>query len=218
MSYTDLLNQTAASDFIRKVLPEAAFIAKIVKADILPRYWGPKEGKRTEAEYALCYAATFEIVDYLYTGDSELDAQNEAQLKAFGDWRGIKLSNNYRGAVPTLGKDRIMLSGVGPGNYELGSCDPYFGSNPNEQFFEPSPRLAMFAESKPDGTTGGFVSLLSQDPKVMEAIKLPKTIHGDNLMKAIAATEGAYVVIEVGIEKSEEYGDRNTIAGISSIS
>jgi len=216
MSITSLLNKTKQEDFVKKLLPEAAFLARIVEANTLPRYWGPKEGKRTEPAYAICYAPTFEIMAYLPTGDDELDAQNNAILENYGDWKGLKLHNNYRGTVPTMGDQKLLLSGVGPGNYELGSCDPYFGTQEGEEYFSVSSRLSAFMEAKPDGSIGGFVALLSADPTTQESIKLPSKPFS-NLPKVIAATEGAYLILDMGIESDPQYGERNIIRNVSSV-
>jgi hypothetical protein len=228
-SFTDLLRSTAGSDeaLKTKLLPPARFIAQIVSGpdtpNILPRFWKANKDKPDRA--AQCYSATFKLVDYFPTGDDDTDQYALERLEAFGDWRGKKLSSNGRIVIEPLGPEkRLAVMGIGPGSFALIDTSPDF-----EQSLGWSSELTRFARADDNNRiTGGFVTLLSKEPTVMVPLDIPPVpVEEDEfrswLMNLIAATEGTYCVLEVGVRKytrpgstgEEEFQDLVSVSSVA---
>ena len=223
-SFTDLLTSTqGASEATQtKLLPPAKFIAKISEYNLLPRFWAAKGDKPDRA--AMCYSATFELVDFMPTGDVDRDEFTLSALEKYGDWRGKPLSSNGRGVITSKGPEKIlMVMGIGPGVYGVIDTDSTFTTSLGY-----SQELKRFVKTDDSGTVvGGFVSNLSKDPTVMVPIELPPAPTDDAefqkwLQDLMAATEDTYCVLEVGVRTYKRPGsdveeEAQELVGVSSV-
>jgi len=206
-TFSQLLSgaQGAAEATKVKLLPHAQFLVQIPKYDILPRFWKAKGDKPDRA--AMCYSASFKLLDYFPWGDDDKDDFTLQQLEKYGDWKGKMLSNNGAGIIEPKGPDKIlMVMGIGPGVFALIDTDPSFTTTMGY-----SQELKRFVKTDDsNAVVGGFVTRLSKEAHAMVPLELPPAPVDDKefqdwLQTVIAATEDTYAVLEVGVR---EYTDQ----------
>lgn len=227
-SFTELLSKTQGAEEATKtkLLPPARFTAQISAYNILPRFWpdvkadGTSSGKGDRA--AQCYSATFKLVDYFPTGDTDDDEYTLQALEKFGDWRGKELSSNGKITIEGLGPEkRLAVVGIGPGVFAILDVDPTFSTSLGY-----ASDLKFFAKTDDsNNVVGGFVSYLSKEPNAMVPIDLPPAPVDEAefqqwLQDLMAATEDTYLVLEVGTRKYTSKGVENEtqeLVGVSSV-
>ena len=207
-SFTELLNQATGAEQATKakLIPPARFTVQISEYNILPRFWQARGDKPDRA--AQCYSASFKLVDYFPWGDEDRDEFTLSQLEAYGDWKGKVLSSNGTGVIETKGPDKIlMVRGIGPGVFGIIDTDPTFSTAMGY-----SAELKRFVKTDDKNqVVGGFVSRLSKEPTAMVPLDFTTQPIDDAEFRSwlndlIAATEGTYCVLEVGIREYSREG------------
>jgi hypothetical protein len=221
MSIADLLKSAKPEDFTKKMLPEASYLCQITEAEPLPRYWKPNETKGRPAVWAFVYVPSIKIIDVLSTGDPDMDAEIQAQLARFGDWKGYTLRYTLNQEIPGH-EQKILCAGIemkqgarGFGlNYTLAETTPNWESV--KEYSRALPRFWTSADKNGE-QDGWTVKVLSSSPDSHTPINLPASDDPEPLPKVIEATIGAYLIVDLAIESDPtgEYPDKLMVAGTS---
>jgi hypothetical protein len=217
----DLFKTAKPEDFTRKMLPDASYLCQIDEAEPLPMYWKPNEAKGRAAVWRYVYVPKIRILDILPSGDNDLDAAIRDQLERFGDWKGYELRYTINQEIP--GHDqRILCAGIemkqgarGFGlNYALADMTPNWESI--KEYSKALPRF--WTSSDKNGNQDGWVvKVLSSSPDSHTPIPLPASDDPEPLPKVIAATIGAYLIVDLAaeVDPTGEYPDKLMVAGTS---
>lgn len=221
MSAISQMLSADTSGLIRKTLPKGDYLCQIVEADILHGYWKPNPPKRPKARYFEVYVPTIEIIDFVPSGDEELDNELAAALEAFDEnWKGFR-----PGSMPGSGRwvqpqevpghdKKVLCAGIANGlNFALAETTQDW-----EQFIEFAGEATRFYTSaNTHGEPDGFVvKKLSSDPTNFTPLAITSGMPLDQI---IEATKGAYLIVSLDIESDPEgkYDDKVVVAGTEAV-
>ena len=209
------------SALVRKYLPAGDYLCQIVDADILHGYWKPKPPDRPRARYFDSYVPTIQIVDFVKTGDPELDTQLEQDLQKFDEnWKGYRpgsMTNSGRWAqgqeIPGYDK-KVLCAGIANGlNFALAEATEGWASF--KEFSTQAPNF--YTSQNSHGEQDGFVmKKLSTDP---DTFTPPEITPGTPLGEIIEATKGCFLIVSLGLEEDAEgkYEPKVTVNGTEAV-
>lgn len=218
MSAISELLSSSPEAFVRKLFPKGDYLCQIVEAELKHGYWKANPSKGTKARWFEVYVPTIKIIDYVPSGDEDIDAETTDLLITFGDWKGY-MPPNGRGhwtqmqQVPGY-NDRIQCAGIANGlNFALAETTPEW-----ESMRELSLSAARFFTSKNSrGEIDGWVvKVLSTDP---EQHTPPEVDSETSLPDIINLTKGCYLVVTLDQEQDEkgEYEPKVICDGTASV-
>jgi len=186
-------------DFVHKLFPAGDFLCQIVEAEIMDGYY------KGSQKWFTAYVPSIEVVDYIPTGDEDIDQETLAELENFGDWKGYKLGNS---------KGRWTMSTQPPGYEEKVICaNPISANNLQFELAEATPKwehlksyseqISRFFDSK--RMSGFVVEKLSTDPESFIPIELSEEVlnASDMLIQIINLTKGTYVGVSLKHEQND---------------
>lgn len=206
-------------ELVRKYLPAGDYLCQIVEADILHGYWKPKPPDRPRARYFDSYVPTIEIVDFVKSGDAELDDQLETALVQFDEnWKGFRPptgSGRWVQGQEVPGYDkRVLCAGIANGlNFALAEATE--GWESFESFA--SQATTFYTSENSHGEQDGFVmKKLSTDPTVFTP---PDVTKGAPLSAIIEATKGCFLIVSLGIEDDPtgKYEPKVVVSGTEAV-
>jgi len=211
----DILNADT-SGLVAKVLPKGDYLCQIIEADIMKGYWKPNPPKRPKARFFKAYVPTIEIVDFVRSGDPEVDADLEEALNQFDEnWKGYRPGSPKNSGRFTMAQtidgydDRVRCAGIANGlNFVIGEYSPDW-----EDFTGFADEATRFYTSaNTHGEVDGFVKRLSTDP---ENFTPPEFTAGMTIADVIEATKGCYLIVTFGIRSDPEgkYDDQTEVVG-----
>ena len=214
---TDLLS-AAPEDFVRKMLPKGDYLCQIVEAELLHGFWkgNPSAGKKPR--WFEAYVPTIEIIDYIPSGDDDIDAETLTALENFGDWKGYQPPNGsghwvQMQQVPGF-NDKIKCAGMAFGlNFILAETTPEWVS----MIELASSAARFFTSQNARGEVDGWVvKTLSTDP---ESLTPPEIEANTSLPDIIERTKGCYLIVTIDHEQDEkgEYEPKVICDGTSGI-
>jgi len=196
MSAISELLSSGPENFVQKLFPAGDYLCQIIEAEVKHGYWKPNPPDRPQARWFEVYVPTIEVIDYVPTGDEDIDAATKKALENFGDWKGFRPprgtanSGRYTQWREIPGYDKkIECAGIANGlNYDLVEATPNW-----EAKIDYAQSVARFYNScNAQGEVAGFVhDVLSTDkdthiPPVTEALPIAEVIN---------ATKGCFLVV-----------------------
>jgi len=196
MSAISELLSSGPENFVQKLFPAGDYLCQIVEAEIKHGYWKPKPPDRPQARWFEVYVPTIEVIDYIPTGDEDIDAQQAEALEKFGDWKGFRPprggANSGRYTqwreIPGFEK-KVECAGIANGlNYDLVEASPNWEAKTGY-----ANGVARFYNScNAQGEVGGFVhDVLSTEPDT----HTPPITSAIGIGEVIEATKGCYLVV-----------------------
>lgn len=197
------LLSASPEDFVRKLFPKGDYLCQITEAELMHGYWKGNPSKGTKPRWFEVYVPTIEIVDYVPSGDEDIDAETMKLLENFGDWKGYKPPRGsgrwtQMQQVPGF-NDKVPCAGIANGlNFALAETTPEWESM--TELSSQAPRF--YTSQNAQGNVDGWVvKVLSTDPEN----HTPPTISSDTpLAEIIEATKGCYLIVSLDHEQDEK--------------
>ena len=195
---SDLLG-ASPEDFVRKLLPAGDYLCQIIEAEVKHGYWKPNPSKGTSARWFESYVPTIQIIDYVPSGDEDIDEAAKQALDNFGDWQGFKPPSGsgrwvQMQEVPGY-SEKVQCAGIANGlNFALIDTTPEWAAM--KEVAGSGPRF--YNSCNAQGEVGGFVvETLSTD----QSEHIPPEISVQPLGEVIEATKGCFLIVSLKIEE-----------------